>query len=619
MDHGPWRQATDAGGRLYFFNEVTRETRWDRPGDEQAPLAVQNAFALALQQLAEDAPVSRELAERCLGQMRRDAAQLTRLDAWLAAAVADGASQALLLHTMATPVETAPLKHSLRLPGCAGAVQWNDDERFSLQRLLDYVGVRPTAVPSFRIAAMNKGGVPDGKDILVDPSHFLRLLIRVPEAASEAVRRLMSVADRGSQLDAQLAAAIADRDALATTAAESRRAAADLAVASAAGAAANARSVTSARLPDVDAAWARAWPAPPPAPVPAPPHPDDAEVLRALFDDEEAGAPPPPDADSEDDDMALDRAALLQPAARWPGVAAPTAGDSTDDDDVQSLAPRPARAPKRPKKLDDAALSPKKRARVSTDGAPLARAPPGTTAAAPGSIMATAKGQLSASLFTKKQILELMPSGQGSYVPAVYAAGGVIYALCFSEDSNPGLPTVVEISCGAQRKKQVQQFEQLKQRGGAVPLFVCLLTARGKVELLPGGSSKGFRFAGLRSIVSVELHATPKMVGGEARQATVTLSAPTAGGTCPLQVTGVPRDIQVVGASASAPAPAPPLRPAAPPVTPRPAPPRFALVRCPASACVGETIEFENEGRRFKVIVPAGVLAGDQFRVPLPG
>ena len=38
------------------------------------------------------------------------------------------------------------------------------------------------------------------------------------------------------------------------------------------------------------------------------------------------------------------------------------------------------------------------------------------------------------------------------------------------------------------------------------------------------------------------------MVGGEARQATVTLSAPTAGGTCPLQVAGIPRAIQVVGA-----------------------------------------------------------------------
>ena len=49
-------------------------------------------------------------------------------------------------------------------------------------------------------------------------------------------------------------------------------------------------------------------------------------------------------------------------------------------------------------------------------------------------------------------------------------------------------------------------------------------------------------------MASVQIHSTPKMVGGEARQATVTLSAPTAGGTCPLQVAGIPRAIQVVGA-----------------------------------------------------------------------
>ena len=214
-----------------------------------------------------------------------------------------------------------------------------------------------------------------------------------------------------------------------------------------------------------------------------------------------------------------------------------------------SVETRATRAPKRPKKLDDAAPAPKKRARVSIDGAPPARDPPGATAAAPGSIMATAQFQLSATLLSKKQILELMPNGQGSHVPAVYAAGGTIYALCFSEDANPGLPTVVEISCGTQRKKQVQQFEQLKQRGGTVPLFVCLKTARGRLELLPSGSgSKGFRFAGMRSVVSVQTHSRPKMVGGEARQATVTLSAPTAGGTCPLQVAGIPRAIQVVGA-----------------------------------------------------------------------
>ena len=175
--------------------------------------------------------------------------------------------------------------------------------------------------------------------------------------------------------------------------------------------------------------------------------------------------------------------------------------------------------------------------------------PPGATAAAPGSIMATFQCQLSDTLWSKQQILSLMPNEQGSHIPAVYAAGGVIYALCFSEDANPSLPTVLEISCGTQRKRQVALFSSLKQKGSSVPLFVCLQTALGRLELLPGGSgSKGFRFAGMRSVASVQIHSTPKMVGGEARQATVTLSAPTAGGTCPLQVAGIPRAIQVVGA-----------------------------------------------------------------------
>ena len=509
MDHGAWHQARDAGGRLYFFNDAG-ETRWDWPGGEAAPLAVQNAFAGALQQpvvAGGNAPISRELAERCLGEMRRDKAELARLEGELAA-----------------------------------------------------------------------------------------------------------LADRDSQRDAQFAAAVADRAALATAVAESRTTAADRALSCATAALADARLATEARLPDVEAAWAQAWP----APVPAPP-PDD-DLLRQLLDDD--AAPPPPDEDDDDDGMAFDPA-LLQPATRWPG---PTGGDSSsssdDDDTPPSPAPaRPTRAPKRPKKLEDAAPEPKKRARVarvSTDG-PLARDPPGATAAAPGSIMATAQSQLSDTLWSKKQILELMPNGQGSHVPAVYAAGGTIYALCFSEESNPGLPTVVEISCGTQRKRQVQQFEQLKQRGGTVPLFVCLKTARGKLELLPGGSgSKGFRFAGMRSVVSVQTHSTPKMVGGEARQATVTLSAPTAGETCPLQVAGIPRAIQVVGTPAPAPAPAPVPQPAALPVTPAPAPARIVMVRCPAGVGVGETMQFETEGRRFKVVVPAGVSLGQEFRVPLP-
>ena len=68
MDHGVWHQARDAAGRLYFFNDAG-ETRWDWPGGEAAPLAVANAFAGALQQPAAaaggNAPISRELAERC--------------------------------------------------------------------------------------------------------------------------------------------------------------------------------------------------------------------------------------------------------------------------------------------------------------------------------------------------------------------------------------------------------------------------------------------------------------------------------------------------------------------------------------------------------------------------
>ena len=129
------------------------------------------------------------------------------------------------------------------------------------------------------------------------------------------------------------------------------------------------------------------------------------------------------------------------------------------------------------------------------------------------------------------------------------------------------------------------------------------------------------------------------MVGGEARQATVTLSAPTAGGTCPLQVAGIPRAIQVAGAPA--PAPAPPPQPVAPPVTPAPAPPpqpaaqprvvtsgavwseggmSGVMVRCPEGVGVGQTLMFEHSesGKKFKVVVPAGVSPGQEFRVPLP-
>ena len=94
MDHGVWHQARDAGGRLYFFNDAG-ETRWDWPGGEAAPLAVQNAFAGALQQpvvAGGNAPISRELAERCLGEMRQDKAELARVNGELAAAAASSPS-----------------------------------------------------------------------------------------------------------------------------------------------------------------------------------------------------------------------------------------------------------------------------------------------------------------------------------------------------------------------------------------------------------------------------------------------------------------------------------------------------------------------------------------------
>lgn len=153
--------------------------------------------------------------------------------------------------------------------------------------------------------------------------------------------------------------------------------------------------------------------------------------------------------------------------------------------------------------------------------------------------------------FTKKQLLALMPGGMGSIVPAVYVAGGTIYALAFSEASNPGLPTVLEISAGAQRARQVAVLDELRRNNGVAPLFVCLRTRRGRHECVPGSSCKAFRFAGYRAVVSVERHDPPKLVGGEVRQATITLGGATAA-PCPLTAT---------------PAAAPPATPAArPPV-----------------------------------------------------
>ena len=199
-------------------------------------------------------------------------------------------------------------------------------------------------------------------------------------------------------------------------------------------------------------------------------------------------------------------------------------------------------------------------------------APPPRTPAAPVSgATAAAAGP---TVFTKRQILALMPGGTGSIVPAVYAASGTIYALCFSEASNPGLPTVLEISAGAQRARQVALLDGLRQSGGVAPLFVCLRTRRGRLECMPGSSCKAFRFAGYRPVVSVERHHPPKLVGGEGRQATVTLGAATAT-PCPLTAT---------------PAAAPPATPAAPPpvlspvTSPRRASPFLPPAPSPAAA-----------------------------------
>ena len=204
-------------------------------------------------------------------------------------------------------------------------------------------------------------------------------------------------------------------------------------------------------------------------------------------------------------------------------------------------------------------------------GAAPAAPPPRTPAAPVSGAAAAAAGP---TVFTKRQILALMPGGTGSIVPAVYAASGTIYALCFSEASNPGLPTVLEISAGAQRARQVALLDGLRQSGGVAPLFVCLRTRRGRLECMPGSSCKAFRFAGYRPVVSVERHDPPKLVGGEGRQATVTLGAATVA-PCPLTAT---------------PAAAPPATPAAPPLvlspvtSPRRASPFLPPAPSPAAA-----------------------------------
>ena len=57
----------------------------------------------------------------------------------------------------------------------------------------------------------------------------------------------------------------------------------------------------------------------------------------------------------------------------------------------------------------------------------------------------------------------------------------------------------------------------------------------------------------------------------------------------------------------------------------RPPPPqRFINLRCPAGARPGSNVEFTDpdprgRGQRYSVVVPAGVVPGQEFRVPLPG
>ena len=205
--------------------------------------------------------------------------------------------------------------------------------------------------------------------------------------------------------------------------------------------------------------------------------------------------------------------------------------------------------------------------------------------------MGRVAGHLSSEIFSKEEIKELYPGGSGSHVPAVYMKGATIYALTFSEDSNPDLPERLEISAGAHRRKQVDGFERLRTSGGAVPLFVCLKGANGAVETFVGGGRKAFRFYGFVAVDRVDVHATPISILGEARQATVFLKDDDPCRPCPLSAAGVARPIAAAvpvtptETAAAAPAPAQlalaPLLPpfdefaeaaAAAPTPPQPAP-----------------------------------------------
>ena len=316
----------------------------------------------------------------------------------------------------------------------------------------------------------------------------------------------------------------------------------------------------------------------------APPD-DDAAAFAPLPDDDAAPAfvPSPDDALPEGEDAISEPAVAPDAAVEDAPVATTTrrrkkprryaeVPDAPASRWAEGLAVTPAPiTPAAPPPITPAApAAPVPPVTLSAGAAPAA--PPPRTPAAPASGAAAAAA--GPTVFTKRQILALMPGGTGSIVPAVYAASGTIYALCFSEASNPGLPTVLEISAGAQRARQVALLDGLRQSGGVAPLFVCLRTRRGRLECMPGSSCKAFRFAGYRAVVSVERHDPPKLVGGEGRQATVTLGAATVA-PCPLTAT---------------PAVAPPATPAAPPpvlspvTSPRRASPFLPPAPSPAAA-----------------------------------
>ena len=255
--------------------------------------------------------------------------------------------------------------------------------------------------------------------------------------------------------------------------------------------------------------------------------------------------------------------------------------------------------------------------------------------------MATAQSQLSDTLYSKKQILEVMPNGQGSHVPAVYAQGGTIYALCFSEDANPGLPTVVEISCGTQRKRQVGLFESLKQKGSTVPLFVCLKTARADSSSCPAGRAAGSlrrdavrgvrgdtldaengrgrrarprsrcrrstdgRNARCRSPASREVFRSRERRRRRRLRAATRGAARDAGPGSAAATRGAARD---TGPAAHGDLGGGVEEGAASGV----------MVRCPRRRRRADSDVHTRVGQKIPVVVPAGVCTGAEFRVPLP-